>query len=122
MKLTIEMTDENDIRTFFERMYAPKNKPDITVYAAPSVPDPESEPEPQPEPEPIAMPEPVPAQDPKPAAIDFDDVTKAAIRLMDTGKQTELRGLLQKYGVQALPELKDKPDKLALFAKDLEVI
>lgn len=62
---------------------------------------------------------------PEPAPIkvpSFDDVTKAAVKLMDAGRQDDLRQLLIKYGVQALPELKDNPVKLAEFYAELDVM
>ena len=43
MKLTVELTTEEEIKTFYERMFMP-NKPNITVYAAPA-----SEPDPAPQ-------------------------------------------------------------------------
>ena len=52
----------------------------------------------------------------------FDEVTKAAVKLMDAGRQDDLRQLLVKYGVQALPELKDNSVKLAEFYAELEVM
>ena len=131
MKVTIELNTEDEIKTFYERMFAP-DKPHITMYATPAIePDPAPQELPEgfmPAPENVPFedkptpkaPEPAPA--PKPAPLSFDMVQAAAIKLVQAKKQEELRSLLQKYGVQALPELKDKPDDLAAFYKDLEVM
>lgn len=43
-----------------------------------------------------------------------DDLAKAAISLMDLGKQPELLGLLHEFGVQAVPML--PAEKLGAFA------
>lgn len=43
-----------------------------------------------------------------------DDLAKAAITLMDIGKQPELLGLLKEFGVQAVPYL--PKEKLGAFA------
>lgn len=123
MKITVELTTIDEMAQFLDAMKAKdlpvqEAKPEryeaqpmpMTQETIPLVPKEE--------------PKPAPAPDPKPAApsVSFEDVTKAAIKLMDTGKQDALRGLLTKYGVPALPALKDDPEKLAAFYKDLEVI
>lgn len=46
-----------------------------------------------------------------------DDLAKAAITLMDAGKQPELLGLLQEFNVQAVPMLKE--DQIGAFALKL---
>lgn len=46
-----------------------------------------------------------------------DDLAKAAITLMDAGKQPELLGLLQEFNVQAVPMLKE--DQIGPFALKL---
>ena len=46
-----------------------------------------------------------------------DDLARAAAPLMDAGRLDELQALLQKYGVQFLPDL--KPEQLGAFATDL---
>ena len=127
MKVTIELTTEEEIKTFYERMIAP-NKPNITVYAAPA---------PEPDPAPslpegfMPAPENVPFQKenaPKAAGsapapvVTFEMVQKKAIKLVQEQRQPELRALLEKHGLQALPDLKDSPDKLAAFYKDVEVL
>lgn len=44
------------------------------------------------------------------AAISYtpDDLARAAMTLMDAGRQTELIGLLQQFGVTTLPDLKQE--------------
>lgn len=46
-----------------------------------------------------------------------DDLARAAFALMDSGRQQELIGLLQQFGVNAIPEL--KPDQFGAFATAL---
>ena len=130
MKVTIELSSIDDLKRVvnaldgFESKPMPMMEPAApkVVYKKPEVlPQAPAEtaapaPEPQPTPAPAAEPEKTYK------AVSFDDVTKAAIKLMDAGRQTDLRQLLTKYGVQALPELKTQPDKLAQFYADLEVM
>ena len=51
---------------------------------------------------------PVPSatSDPQPRAYTFEDITKAGGSLMNAGKMAELSGLLQRFGVQAVTQLK----------------
>ena len=46
-----------------------------------------------------------------------DDLARAAFALMDSGRQQELIGLLQQFGVNAIPEL--KPEQYGAFATAL---
>ena len=46
-----------------------------------------------------------------------DDLARAAFALMDSGRQQELIGLLQQFGVNAIPEL--KPEQFGTFATAL---
>ena len=123
MKLTVELTTEEEIKTFYERMFAP-GKPNITVYASPA-PAPEPDPAPQALPEGfMPAPEGVPFEEkeaPAPA-VTFEMVQKKAIGLVQAQRQPELRALLEKHGLQALPDLKDSPEKMAAFYKDVEVL
>lgn len=50
----------------------------------------------------------------------LDDLTKAAMDLMNAGRKTDLQGLLQKYNTPALPNL--SKDQYAAFAEDLEAL
>lgn len=47
----------------------------------------------------------------------LDDLTRAAIPLMDSGKQPELLQLIRSFGVEALPTL--QPDQYGAFATAL---
>lgn len=51
------------------------------------------------------------------ATYTADDLARAAMSLMDSGRQTELLGLLQQFGVVSLPEL--KPEQYGAFATAL---
>lgn len=72
---------------------------------------------------PVQNPQPQPAELPvsavptEAATYTQNDLALAASALMDAGKQTELLGLLQKYGVQSLVELKQ--EQYGAFATDL---
>lgn len=122
MKVIVELSSPEELLRFFETMEPKKSQIEAMAPAAQNIGH--QKPEVLPE-APQSAPDPAPAQTPAPApaakAPSFEEVTKAAIRLMDAGKQPQLRALLQKYGVQALPELKNNPAKLAEFYADLEV-
>lgn len=121
MKVTVELTTEEEIKAFYTRMFEPE-KPNITMYAAPA-PDPLPEGfMPAPEEVPFAEEKPAPAPAAAPAAVTFEMVQKAAIKLVQAQRQEEMRGLLNKYGLQSLPELKAAPEKLEAFYKDMEVL
>ena len=133
MKVTIELSSIDELRRVLNALdgfeskpmpmmepAAPKQKPEVLPQDPTMTVLPAMVPAPAPEPQPA----PAPAAEPEKTykAVSFDDVTKAAIKLMDAGRQDDLRQLLVKYGVQALPELKTQPDKLAQFYSDLEVM
>lgn len=54
------------------------------------------------------------------ATYAIDDLARAAVQLIDAGRQAELMPLLQKYGVNALPDL--APEHTASFAADLRAL
>jgi hypothetical protein len=123
MKITVELNTVEEMEQFLEAWKAKKEpkqegfdlKPmPMTESITPAVVQTEA-----PAPTPAAS-----KQQPEPEkkTVSIEDVTKAAVKLMDAGRQDDLRQLLIKYGVQALPELKDKPDKLAAFYAELEVM
>jgi hypothetical protein len=130
MKVTIELSSIDELRRVLNALDGFESKPmPMMEPAAPKQQYQKPEVLPQapaetaaPAPEP--QPAPAPATEPEKTykAVSFDDVTKAAIKLMDAGRQDDLRQLLVKYGVQALPELKSNPAKLAQFYSDLEVM
>ena len=89
--------------------------------AAPAVPV-QSAPVPPVVPVPTQMPvaPTVPIQTPVPtttATYTPDDLARAAFTLMDSGRQQELIGLLQQFGVNAIPEL--RPEQYGAFATAL---
>lgn len=90
--------------------------PDVAEEAAPLATDPQPVPAPQPVPEPDPMPAPAPAA---PAAT-IDDVTRAAVALMDQGRKADLMGLLGKFGVRSLTEL--RPEQLGPFLQALQAM
>ena len=130
MKVTIELSSIDELRRVLNALDGFESKPmPMMEPAAPKqqYQKPEVLPQAPAEtaaPAPVPQPAPAPAAEPEKTykAVSFDDVTKAAIKLMDAGRQDDLRQLLVKYGVQALPELKTQPDKLAQFYSDLEVM
>ena len=127
MKITVELNTIEEMEQFLTAMKA-KEEPKQEGFDLKPMPMTESitpaiveyqKPEVLPEaPQPTQQ----PAPEPEKKVPSFDDVTKAAVKLMDAGRQDDLRQLLVKYGVQALPELKDKPDKLSAFYAELEVM
>ena len=125
MKVTVELTTEEEIKTFYSRMFEP-DKPNITMFAAPTpAPAAEALPEgfmPAPEEVPFEEEKPAPAPEPAPAAVTYEMVQNAAIKLVQAQKQEEMRGLLKKHGLESLPELKEAPEKLEAFYKDMEVV
>lgn len=65
-----------------------------------------------------AVPVPAPAAVPTAAAsYTLDDLARAAMPLMDAGRQAELQQLLQLFGVEALPAL--QPGQYGAFATKL---
>lgn len=139
MKITVELNTIEEMEQFLGAMKAKKGAKQEGFEMAPmpmmepAAPTPQQYQKPEVLPQapasaaalaPEPQPAPAPAAEPEKTykAVSFDDVTKAAIKLMDAGRQDDLRQLLVKYGVQALPELKTQPDKLAQFYSDLEVM
>lgn len=128
MKVTIELSSIDELRRVLNALDGFESKPMPMMEPAapkqqyqkpevlPQAPAETAAPAPEPAPAPAAEPEKTYKD------VSFDNVTKAAIKLMDAGRQDDLRQLLVKYGVQALPELKTQPDKLAQFYSDLEVM
>lgn len=92
------------------QMAVPVQSRNVQVQQAPIEP---SAPAPQ-SPAPVTPPAPVPTTAP---GYTLDDLTKAAIPLMDSGKQPELLQLIQSFGVEALPSL--RPEQYGAFATAL---
>lgn len=114
----------------------PRPEPVKTVPAVPSAAAPASAPQPVPAPAPTAAPvsitpsvPTVPVSRPAPEApavspvpvsqtsYTQDDLARAAIVLMDTGRQAELMELLSRFGVVSLPDL--PKDQYGAFATAL---
>lgn len=100
-----------------EILQTPTPQPDEPAPGTPRKPVPQQE---------DLMPAPEIPQTPAPqapvSAVSYsaDDLQKAAIGLMDAGKQPELIALLRSFGVEALPALpQDKYDAFALKLREL---
>jgi len=93
-------------------------QPEVTKVPQP---DPVEQADPQPDPEPAtpaAPQEPTPPAQPTPPTqqttsavptsqqtYSLDDLARAGMTLMDSGRQADLQGLLKQFGVEALPTL-----------------
>ena len=120
MKITVELNTVEEMEQFLEA-WKVKKEPKQEGFDLKPMPMTESI-----TPAVVQTEAPAPAPEPEPETTirvpSFDEVTKAAVKLMDAGRQDDLRQLLVKYGVQALPELKDNSVKLAEFYAELEVM
>ncbi|MBS6956054.1 MAG: hypothetical protein KH230_22810 [Enterocloster asparagiformis] len=95
------------------------------VQQPPMQPQPVQQPPMQPQPvqQPPMQPQPVqqpPTQPPvqtSTPSYTADELSRAAITLMDAGRQNELIGLLQQFGVMSVPNL--RPDQYGAFATAL---
>ena len=91
--------------------------PEAAVVAPAAMMTPEA-PAPAPAaPTPAAQPAAQPAVPVSTPSYTVDDLARAAAPIMDAGRLDELQALLQKYGVQFLPDL--KPEHFGAFATDL---
>lgn len=86
------------------------------------VPAPVQQPVPAPAPQATAVPVPTPVPQPQPvptaaASYTLDDLARAAMPLMDAGRQADLQQLLVLFGVEALPAL--QPGQYGAFATKL---
>lgn len=94
-------------------------QPDPVEQTAPTPPAQQPAPQPDPEPAAPAAPQkPTPAAQPTPPvqpatlavptsqqSYTLDDLARAGMTLMDSGRQADLQGLLKQFGVEALPAL-----------------
>lgn len=104
MQITITLNSEEELMAFMDKYLAPT--------AAPAAPAPVKA-APAPAPVPVA---PVPAAPAAPVApapapvkkVTYQDLQAKAIALMDQGKQEQLKALLQRYNVPALPSLTEE--------------
>ena len=89
------------------------------VNPAPIIPDPEPVKTEPVKPEPVKAEEPV-LLTPSQVAYTRDDLTRAAVSLIDSGKKADLQALLEKFGVSALPSL--PKDHYVAFAGELKAL
>lgn len=110
------------------------SQPDPEEHAAPqpgpNPTPPVQQPVPQPDPVPASPQKPTPAAQPTPPvqptapavptsqqSYTLDDLARAGMTLMDSGRQTDLQGLLKQFGIEALPALPQ--DQYGAFATAL---
>ena len=97
---------------------APQPMPSMSAASAPTAPMPSAPVTPSvPVTPPVTPQVPTGAVPTMAAAYTPDDLARAAMALMDSGRQAELLGLLQQFGVVAIPEL--KPEQYGAFATAL---
>ena len=85
---------------------APQPDPEPAASAAPQKPTPAAQPTPPEQPAPTAQTPPAtPAVPTSQQTYTLDDLARAGITLMDSGRQADLQGLLKQFGVEALPAL-----------------
>ena len=89
------------------------------VNPAPIIPDPEPVKTEPVKPEPVKTEEPV-LLTPNQVTYTRDDLTRAAVSLIDSGKKADLQALLEKFGVSALPSL--PKDHYVAFAGELKAL
>lgn len=92
----------------------PAPQPVPTQAPAPTAPVPKPVPTQQPAPSPVPAPQPVPTSS---VSYTAEDLARAAMTLMDAGKQPQLVQLLNSYGVDSLPAL--APEQYGAFATAL---
>lgn len=110
MQITITLNSEEELMAFMDKYLAPAAAPapaaPAPVKAAPAAP---AQAPAAPTPVPVA-PAPAPVA-PAPAPVKkvtYQDLQAKAIALMDQGKQEQLKALLQRYNVPALPSLTEE--------------
>lgn len=77
---------------------APRPDPEPAAPAAPQKPTPAAQPTPPVQPSTPAVPT-------SQQTYTLDDLARAGMTLMDSGRQADLQGLLKQFGVEALPAL-----------------
>lgn len=123
MKINVEFNSLEEITEFTKKVHiAYAKKAEAPVPAAQPAPTVQPAPQPvhvapavpqtQPPSQPVASAAPVQASAPAPQPVPTtaqsytqDELAKAAMTLMDTGRQAELQSLLASFGVEALPVL-----------------
>ena len=123
--ITVEFKNFDDMVTFARNLVrdlagkagsAEQPQPVQQPPTPPAQPQPVQQPPTQPQPvqQPPMQPQPVQTSTPSYTA---DELSRAAITLMDAGRQNELIGLLQQFGVMSVPAL--RPDQFGAFATAL---
>ena len=110
MQITITLNSEEELMAFMDKYLAPKAAPTpVQAAPAPAAPTPAVPAPAAPAPASVA-PAPAPVA-PAPAPVKkvtYQDLQAKAIALMDQGKQEQLKALLQRYNVPALPSLTEE--------------
>lgn len=126
MKAVARELLKDELQTAYpvQHMAAPEEVAQPEVVSVPAgAPFPTAQVAPAPTAQPVTVAVPAPPVMPTtvptaPAAVySRDDLARAAVGLMDQGKQAELQALLMRYGVQALPQL--PPEQYGAFATEL---
>lgn len=97
-----------------EPVQQPVPAPVSAPSAVPQATTPVTQPMPVTQPAPVTQPQPVPTAT---ATYTLDDLARAAMPLMDAGRQADLQQLLKLFGVEALPAL--QPGQYGAFATKL---
>ena len=128
MTINITVSSYEELEEFCRQFLAGQDSREQTegkvtepVNPAPVIP----EPEPMPVKTEPVKPEPVKAEEPvllTPSQVTYtrDDLTRAAVSLIDCGKKADLQALLEKFGVNALPSL--PKDHYVAFAGELKAL
>ncbi|MBQ6496967.1 MAG: hypothetical protein IJI74_07350 [Firmicutes bacterium] len=129
MKITLTFDSWEDFETFCSdnrkdgnkiSMTVKEKKPTMEAHTTPAIvkyPDPHLPDVPQEE---TPVPDTEPSVPTNEKTFVLDDLSKAAMTLMQSGKQAELSKLLSGYGVQSLRDL--TPDQYGLFATGLRTL
>ncbi len=134
--ITVEFKNFDDMVTFARNLVgdlagkagsAEQPQPVQQSPTPPAQPQPVQQPSAPPvQPQPVQQPQPQPVQQPQytqppvqtsTPSYTADELSRAAITLMDAGRQNELIGLLQQFGVMSVPNL--RPDQYGAFATAL---
>ena len=120
MKITLTFDSWEDFETFCSDNRKDGGLISVTVKEKSKKDPAEVMPEPIVRQEEVSVPDPVPAVPTDEKTFVLDDLSKAAMTLMQSGKQADLSKLLSGYGVQSLRDL--TPDQYGLFATGLRTL
>lgn len=106
MKITAEFNDLEEMKMFIRNFEGGEKMPSNVQPVAPTVPITPVQPVvPAQAPVQPAVPVTQPVVPTTATSYSIDDLSRAAVALMDAGKQPELLSLLQEFGVEAIPQL-----------------